>query len=392
MTSADIVVIGGGVMGASAAYHLALRGCPNILVLERGPDHSLGSTLRATGGFRSQFSTAVNVRLSLLSRSKLLYFSDELGVDPGYQQRGYLFAAGSAEHMQTLRSGQRIQHEAGLKEVREISPEDIRRLNPHLRFDGIVGGMFCPTDGFISPSEILRGYVEGAKRKGVRFRFGVECLDMILINGSSGFTRRIAEVVTNEGNISCGTVVNAAGPWAARVGEMAQVGIPVIPAKRQIAVTAPTDVLPPDMPMTIFTEDGFHLRVRDGRVILLLPPKPDSPASFDTGFETAWLQDIRKRVCGRAPILADTPIDTERCIAGLYEMSPDRHVILGPAPGLDNFYLMNGSSGHGVMHSPAIGQLVAETIVEGRATSMNTHALRPERFLEGEPNISSDIL
>jgi sarcosine oxidase, subunit beta len=381
METAEVVIIGGGVIGASVAYHLAARGCRDVLVIERGARAGCGSTGRATGGFRAQFATPVNIRLSLLSREKLLAFKDETGVDAGFRQCGYLFIARSADELDALTSLQTVQHETGLDEARNVSVEEIARLNPSVETEGVVGGVFCPTDGFMRPLEILRGYTEAAMRLGVRFRYGVE-LESIRVNAQG----RIDGLKTTEGEVSVGRVVNAAGAWAGVVARMAGVEIPVAPLRRQVAVTKPCELLPEEMPMTIFIDDGFHLRVRDGRVLLLWPDVPLTEDAFEANVEDEWVAGVYRRACERVPVLKRAVIDIEKCWAGLYEMSPDKHVILGRAPCVENFYLANGSSGHGVMHSPAIGQLLSEIILDGAAHTLDVHALRPSRFDEGEPN------
>jgi sarcosine oxidase subunit beta len=387
VSSAEVVVVGAGVIGASVAYHLASWGCGPVLVLERSRSSGEGSTGRATGGFRAQFGSEINVRLSLLSREKLLRFEEELGADPGYHPCGYLFLAGDEAQLDVLLGAQRVQRAAGLEEAGEVTPSEIEEINPRIGTEGLVGGVFCPTDGFIRPMQILRGYVEGAERLGVRFEYGVECTGFEL-DGSG----RIAAVRTSDGEVSCGSVVNAAGAWAAQVAREAGLNLPVRPLRRQAAVTHPFDALPEDMPMTIFVEDGFHFRVRDGRVLLLWPDEPDVADPFDQSVEDAWLETVVGMARSRVPRLSETSIDRERCWAGLYEMSPDGHALLGKAPGVENFYLANGSSGHGVMHAPALGELLAEILVGGAARTLDVHALRPSRFAEDEPNLTPTLL
>ena len=387
MRSAEVVIIGAGVIGASVAYHLAKRGCGRILVLERNRAPGQGSTGRATGGFRAQFGSEINVNLSLLSREKLLSFDEELGADPGYRPCGYLFLAGDEAQLEALRGAKQVQRAAGFGEARVVTPSEIEELNPWVRADGLVGGVYCPTDGFLRPMGILGGYVANAEPLGVRFEYGVE-----QVGFRTDGRGRISAVRTAGGDVGAGSVVNAAGAWAAQVARDAGLNLPVEPLRRQVAVTQPFDGLPEEMPMTIFVEDGFHFRVRDGRVMLLWPDKPVVEDPFDQSVEEAWLGSVVNRARARVPSLARASIDREGCWAGLYEMSPDGHALLGEAPGVENLYLANGSSGHGVMHAPALGQLLAEIMVDGAAQTVDTHALRPSRFDEGKPNVASTLL
>ncbi|HYP53093.1 MAG TPA: FAD-binding oxidoreductase [Pyrinomonadaceae bacterium] len=386
MRSAEVVIIGAGVVGASVAYHLASAGCRDVLVVERQAEAGRGSTGRATGGFRAQFSTEVNVRLSLLAREKLTRFADELGVSSGYEPRGYLFLARDETQLEALRAAQLVQQACGLREARMVEPEEARRLNPFAHADELAGAAFCPTDGFIRPLQILKGYRDGAARLGVTFEYD---------SPVEGFRTRggcLESVSTKRGEVAAGCVVNAAGAWAAELARLAGAEIPVAPLRRQVAVTQPFDLLPAEMPMTIFTEDGFHLRARDGRVLLLWPDAPDARDPFDDATTDAWISEVVRRAHERVPVLKSASIDRQACWAGLYEMTPDRHALLGPSNELENFYLANGSSGHGVMHAPALGQLLAEIILTGRAHTLDTHALRPSRFREGQPNAACEFL
>ena len=321
-------------LGASVAYHLARRGCRDIVVLDRAPDFGGGSTARATGGFRAQFDNETEVRLSLLSREKLRAFEEETGVDSGYRPYGYLFVARNDAELAALRDAQTVQHACGLSEARLVTADEARALNPAIADASIAGGAFCPTDGFLRPMNVLRGYAQAAQRLGVRFEFGVEARD-----------------------VQAGITVNAKGAWA---------GAPVVPLRRNVAATIATDLLPESMPMTIWAGDWYHLRVRDGRVLLLWP---DDPPVED------WLPRVQELTRERVPSVAHLPI--EECWSGFYEMTPDGRALLGRVA--DDAYIAAGCCGHGVMHAPALGQLLAELIVDG-TTSLDIRPLDPNRF------------
>lgn len=373
-----MVIIGGGVIGASVAFHLKQFGARDVVVLERAPRLGGGSTSKATGGFRTQFGTEINIRLSLLSRNKLMRFEEEIGAASGYRSCGYLFLARDERTMQRLRDANTLQQKCGIREARVVDASEARKLNPAVEDDTIVGGTFCPTDGFVRPMALLRGYAQAALLRGARFEFGVEC---------SGFrTRggRIDSVVTSRGEIGAGVFVNAAGPWAGRVSD-----VPVTPLRRQVAITEHTTRLPETMPMTIWADDGFHFRVRDERVMLLWPD--GGSEGFDTEVDPRWVNEVERIAHERVPVLRSVPIARDDCYAGLYEMSPDRHAILGRDPQIENLFLAAGSSGHGVMHSPAIGQLVAE-MIRGRRLALDVSPLRPTRFAEGAAIESPEFL
>lgn len=386
MSAPDVLVIGAGVLGASAAWHLARAGA-RVAVLEREPEPGRGSTGRATGGFRAQFETEIDVRLSLLSREKLLRFEDELGTDPGFAQAGYLWLSRTPQQLDELRRAQELQHGLGLLEARMVSAAEAQALNPAVSVEGICGGAFCPTDGFLRPLHVLRGYLEGAVRLGARLLPSSRLL---------GFDRapsgRLTAARTEGGTLPAGAFVDAAGPWAAQVARLCGVELPVAPLRRQVACTVPTAALEPGRPMTLWVEDGFHLRARDGRVLLLLPTPGDARDPFSTQVEPAFLERIRALVRQRVPALAAVPLDPAASWAGLYEMSPDKRALVGPLPACPNFYALAGASGHGVMHAPALGQLLAEIVVFGSARSLDASPLRPERFAEGAAMPPSSLL
>lgn len=383
---AEVAIVGGGVIGASIAWHLARAGVKDIVIVDRGKGPGEGSTGKATGGFRAQFATGINVRLSLMARDALLRFKAEHGVDPGYQQVGYLWLASSESEMEAIRAAQRIQKAEALAEVRELAHSDIAAINPLVVTDDLVGGAFCPTDGYIKPLEILRGYLESAAQLGAHVLWGAECTGM-----RRDSTGRISRVETTEGDVDVDTVVNAAGPWAARIASMAGVSLPVTALRRQAAFTEPCPGIPVDMPMTIFMPSGFHIRARDGRGLICWP-NPEEPGEPDHLIADAtWIDAVTAMARSRVPLLRDVEVDRSLCYAGLYEMSPDDHALIGRMPECENMYFANGSSGHGVMHSPAIGAIVADMIV-GNEPQLDVTELRPSRFAENQPIAAAELI
>jgi len=385
--TASTVVVGAGVIGASVAWHLASRGAREVRVVDAAPGPGGGSTAAATGGFRAQYATAINVRLSLLARGKLLRFADEVGCDPGYRPAGYLWIAADGAQLGALRDARSIQHAEGLHEAVEVTPDEIAALQPSVAREGIVGGAFCPTDGYIKPRAIQDGYREAAIRLGVTYSWD-EAVQGFELDAAG----QVIGVRTTRGTISCDAVVNAAGAWAGSVSKLAGVDLPVRPLRRQMAATVPTAAISRDAPMTLYCGDGFHFRERDGRVILSWPTPGNADDPFDTRVEPVWLDAVAAKKDALVPALRGVRLDPAASWAGLYEMSPDRHAILGPATSLSNFFLVNGSSGHGVMHAPALGQLLAEIVLDGKAASLDVSALAPNRFALGRAIVAPEVL
>ncbi len=375
---ATAVIIGGGVIGASVAWHLTRLGVRDVLVLDREPVPGAGSTGRATGGYRATFATEPNIRLSLLARETLRRFHELCGVsEPVYQPVGYLWIARAEATLALLRAAHALQRRCGLDEAEIIPPDDVYRLNPAVGRDpAIRGALWCPTDGYVRPLELLAGYRAAAEREGARFEYGVAVNGVLLESG------RVVAVQTGDGLVGCDFVVNAAGPWAALVAGLAGVELPVTPVRRQAALTVPTAALPPDMPMTLWADDGFHVRSRDGRALYAWPDEGDADDPWGTSSTPEWVAEAERTAHERLPVLRGVAVDRDRCWAGLYEVSPDRRPILGAAPGCANFLLANGASGHGVMHSAAIGRLVAE-LATGTPPSLDPAPFAPERFVTG---------
>jgi sarcosine oxidase subunit beta len=370
--TADIVIIGGGVIGVSIAYHLALKKAGKILLLEKG-QLGEGSTSRCVGGIRSQFSTEINILFSLESIKAFERFEEELGIDPEFKRIGYLFLATTESEQRVFEQNVKLQRRYGIP-VELLTSEEIKARWPYLRVNDILGGAFCPSDGYAGPNEVLSGFVRGAKKAGVRIYEGAEVLGISLNNG------KVSGLKTKGGEISTPIVVNAAGPFASSVGEMAGLRIPVKPLRRQIFITAPFHLTDQSVPLTIDFHRGWYFR-REVDGFLLSGPL-DSEPSFNLNIDYEAMAETSENAIYRVPALEKARIATGW--AGLYEISPDNHAILGKIPEVEGIILANGFSGHGFQHSPAVGKVIAELIVEGKAATIDISPLFIDRFKKGE--------
>lgn len=388
--TADVVIIGGGIVGSSIAYHLAEAGCANVVIVERGAKQGLGSTGRATGGVRAQFSTAINIQMSLYSIDFFSRFEEATHYPSGYQPNGYLFVATSEGHLEYLREMRERQRAAGLETVEILDRADISAMVPQLRTEDVFGGSYCPTDGLIEPLKVMRGFTERAVEQGVRLWLGAE------VTGIEIDRQAVSGVSTTRGRISTRAVVNASGAWAAQVASLAGLEIPVVPLRRQLVGARLAEDLPARLPMVIDMTDGFHFRrahVPDGAPgVLMAWPDPLETPGFKMEFDPSFIEKIHERAVNRAPLLAQAAVDESLCRAGLYEMTPDHHAIIGEAPNVRGLFLANGFSGHGVMHSPATGRLISELILDKETRLLDIKALGLERFTEGRLIAETSIL
>jgi sarcosine oxidase subunit beta len=373
--TADVVIIGGGIVGSSVAYHLTESGCANVLIIEREEKQGLGSTSRSMGGVRAQFATPINIQMSIYSIDLFSRFEEVTGQTADYRAHGYLFCATTEAHLEYLRKNQEKQKAFGLKSAEMVSREDVVKIVPQLIADDIIGGAYCPTDGFVDPYGVLTGFAKRAKELGARVWLDTAVTGVNVENGA------VTGVRTTRGEISTRNVVNAAGPWAAGVAQMAGVELPVTPLRRQIVKTQRCDFLPAKFPMVIDMSTGFHFR-REGEAILMAWPDNEETYGFNTTFTHDFLEKILTRAVDRVPQFADLPVNPKQCWAGMYEVSPDHHAIIGPAPGVKGLFFANGFSGHGVMHSPASGRITADLIL-GRQSFVDPAPLGIERFAEG---------
>ncbi|HTG91574.1 MAG TPA: FAD-binding oxidoreductase [Pyrinomonadaceae bacterium] len=375
--TADVVIIGSGIVGSSVAYHLADAGCTNVLVIERDAHQGKGSTGKSMGGVRAQFTTPVNIQMSHYSIDFFSRFDETVGHPADYRPHGYLFCATSERHLEYLKANRERQIAHGVTNVELVSREDIVEILPQLRADDILGGTFCPTDGFVDPHSVMMGFMLNAREKGVRLWLDTE------VKGIKVESGQVRGVETTRGPVATPVVVNAAGAWAARVAQMAGAELPVEPLRRQLVPTEPFAGLPKRFPMVIDMSTGFHFR-REGQGILLAWNDPEETPGFKTEFDETFIEKILTRAASRVPCLAEAGVNPRRAWAGLYEMTPDHHAIIGPAPNVDGLFFVNGFSGHGVMHSPASGRITADLVLKGHSEIVDAPLLGVERFASGK--------
>lgn len=370
---AAIVIVGGGVMGASTAYHLALRGERNVLLLEREPFFGQGATGKCAGGIRYQFSTEINVRLSQVSLPMLEAFEEEIGQPIDLQWPGYLFLLTNEADVQKFRHNVAMQNRLGVA-TEWLSPDEVRRLVPQMQTADVLAGTYHEGDGLADPNGVVGGYIGAARRLGVRALTDV-AVTAIRVEGG-----RITGVETDQGTVACEVVVNAAGPWAGRVSQMAGVPLPITPIRRQMLTTTPLPSLDPGFPFVIDFARSLYFH-KEGEGLLTGMSNPHEEPGFDERVDEEWELVHMEHAIERLPLLERAGLVAHW--AGLYEVTPDAHPIIGPVPTVNGYYVVTGFSGHGFMHGPVAGRLMAEYIVDGETTTMDISELDYARFAEG---------
>ena len=376
MRSYDVVIIGGGIVGSSIAYHLTAAGCKSVLVIERESSLGKGSTGKSMGGVRAQFSTPVNIQMSLYSIPFYAAFDEQLGYPCGYRAQGYLFCATSDAHMAYLRANHATQVSLGLKDARLMTGDDIRSMFPQLRTDDIVGGAFCASDGFVDPYSAMSGFMSCAVSAGAELWKNTSATS--ILRDPAG----VSGVETGRGAVGTRTVVNCAGAWAAAIAKTAGVDLPVEPLRRMLVPSEPFGDFPHSAPMIIDMSNGFHFRP-EGPGFLLAWNDPEETPGYKSDFDPAFVEKILTRAADRVPIFENLPVNPKRAWAGLYEMTPDHHPILGPVPEVPGLFVANGFSGHGVMHAPATGKILSDLILQGKTGLIDASLLSLSRFAEG---------
>lgn len=375
MQTADIVIVGGGIIGVSVAYHLLERD-PRLAVvlLEKELEVGTGSTSKATGGVRHQFSTEPNIRLTQLSYR---YFTDAeaiLGHSADFIAHGYLFVTADPRTWAHSVASVALQQRLGVPS-QMVTPETMRSFLPQLNVEDLEGGTFCPADGSADPHGLLHGFLARARDRGLTLRLG-EAMTAMLRDKD-----RVGGVATARERYWAPVVVNAAGPSADQVGALAGVEIPSRPYRRQVLVTEPLPTFPEVFPLIVDLDTGWYVHRQGKSAVLMGGTDKDSAPGMDATVDWDAFDLVFGAARKRVPPLAEAKV--MRAYAGVRDLTPDYHGILGEAHELPGFYVACGFSGHGFMHAPAIGLLMAELILDGRATSMDLRPLSLERFKSG---------
>lgn len=376
--TADLAIVGAGIMGISAAYHLARRRFGTIVVLERNEVGS-GSTGQSGGGIRHQFSDPVGVDLTRRSVQFFDHFQDEIGAELPFHRSGYLYVVQTEQQLVAFRDNVRMQQGMGI-DVTLLSPDETARRFPYLRTDDLLGASYSPDDGYSDPRRCLAAMADRVRQLGVEIRTGQEVV---------GFDRsgdRVTGVTTRQGSIEAPAVLIAAGPWSGELGALAGLEIPVVPRRRDVFAIEPFPLERlPETPYILDPRAGVTIH-REGVAVEFGSTLP-LPPTFDTAPNPDAAPDVHRRVAHRCPVLAGAPI--ARVGAGVLEVTPDHNGIIAAAPGLEGLYVLAGFSGHGFMHAPIAGQLMAELIADGRAHTVDVSGFALDRFGRAEAKVDA---
>lgn len=375
-TSAEVVIVGGGVMGTSVAFHLAEAGVADVLLLERDA-LGAGSTAKAAGGVRAQFSDAVNIALGARGLEAFEGFAERPGGAIDLDQVGYLFCLTTVEDLATFEAAVALQNSMGVA-TRLLAPTEAAGLAPVLRTDDLLAAAFHARDGICSPDGVVQGYAAAARRLGATLLTGVE------VTAIEADASGVAAVVTGAGRVTTGSVICVAGAWSEALAATAGVHLPVTPLRRQIVVTEALDerrqaLAPRSTPMTIDAASTFYFH-REGPGMLMGLSYEDEVPGFDLSTDDAWLPTLLAAVEARAPALAD--LGVAHRWAGLYEVSPDHNGLIGAATDRPGFFYATGFSGHGFLQGPAVGEVLRDLWL-GREPFVDVSPLSAERFAVG---------
>ncbi|GGN27648.1 NAD(P)/FAD-dependent oxidoreductase [Streptomyces fuscichromogenes] len=377
---AQVVIIGGGVMGTSIAWHLASAGVRDVVLVERD-ELAAGSTSKAAGGVRAQFSDELNIQLGARSLEAFARFGQEIGYDIGLHRVGYLFLLSTPEEVASFEAGVRLQNHLGVPS-RMLTPKEAARLSPLITTDGLLAAAYSPDDGHCTPESVVHGYAAAARAHGARVLRHTEVTG---IERDGGY---LTAVHTTLGRIATDTVICAAGAWSRAVGAMAGVDLPVQPLRRQIAVTEPVPGLPPALPMTIDFTTSLYFHA-EGPGLLLGMSDPDERPGFATDTHDRWIPRLYAAMERRAPALLD--LRRTGGWAGLYENTPDHNALIGEAPAVSRFLYATGFSGHGFLQAPAVGEVVRDLYL-GRVPFLDVRPLGAGRFAADAPRPETNLV
>lgn len=378
---ADAVIIGGGIIGASVAFHLAREKFGQVILVEKEPLLGTGATSKAAGGIRAQFSTEINVRMCMLSEELLERFEEETGHPALFDQVGYMFVLHEDAHAAEFRKQVEMQRRLGL-EVEWLKPDEIGQYAPHVSLDGVQAATFCKRDGLGDPHEFLTGYEKAARELGVEIVAGAE-VTAIEQSGS-----KITGVTSSQGKIATPLVIDCAGPHSKLIGRMVGVETPVEPIRRQVVTTGKLDFVKPFFPMVVSVKSGLYCH-KESKGMLLGWADKDVQPSFDISIDPDYTDAILEKGLELIPQLETAEMANQW--AGLYEVTPDHHAIIGWEPEIEGLFHATGFSGHGFMQAPAAG-LVTSQILTGKEPSVDVSALGPERFVKGRAVEETNVI
>lgn len=372
----DVVIVGGGVMGASTAFHLAEAGV-SVLLCEKN-ELASGSTSKAAGGVRANFSDAFNVALGARSLDLFSRFQERPGYEIDLHRPGYLFALTKPEDVKLFESSTEIHKEFGV-ESKMLTPAEAALISPLLNVEDVLACSFTPNDGHCTPESVVIGYALGAKRLGAVVLTQTEVIE-IELSGDE-----IVAVQTNHGRVKTNTVINCAGAWSPVIGQMVGLTLPVTPYRRELVITEPLtedfEDLPKSMPMTIDYSSSLYWH-REGRGLLMGFSDKTNPPGFETTKDPEFLEKLGEIAAKRAPRLLDIGIG--RGWVGLYEVTPDHNAILGEFKKISRFFYATGFSGHGFLQGPAIGEILRDLYLD-KEPFVDISPLSADRF--ASPNL-----
>jgi sarcosine oxidase subunit beta len=370
--SYDAIIVGGGIIGLATAFNLGKIQFGDILVLEKELFVGSGATSKCAGGIRAQFFSLVNIEVSMKSIEIFERFEDITGEPALYDQVGYTFILTDPETVKPYLKSVELQKSLGL-DVRVIGADDIKELAPPVRTDDIIKATFCPRDGLGDPHEFMQGYFRASKKLGVEIATETEVTGIIVNDG------KVTGVKTANDEFKTPLVINAAGPYARKIGEMIDIDIPVDPYRRQIVTTGELDFIPETMPMVVDVSTGLYCH-KESKGLLMGWADTGVEPGFDESQDPDYNDNILMKALDRIPQLEEAEVGNSW--AGLYETTPDHHAIIGFAEDVDGFFVNAGFSGHGFMHAPGAGLLAAE-LITGKEPSVNIDRLALGRFAKG---------